>query len=208
MNPKIVLAFLGGAAVASGIVYVAVKPDPKPVTKTLYVEPVKRAAAEKQAEPAQVEPRSPVVSEETMPSRAEPRRLISRSERERMVRPPVRSARYEPPKLVARAVPPMTPAVVQPAPITPVAVAPSLPTAPPPPPNPEPVSTPAPVPEPPKVEPPQPHTVTLTAGTPLSVRVGETLTTQRHKAGDTFIATLDQPLVIDDFVIAERGSRC
>lgn len=200
MNPKIVLAFLGGAALASGIVYVAVKPDAKPVTKTLYVEPVKRVAVEKRAEPAApatVEQKSPVVFEETRPSRVEPRRRVTaRAEPERVVRNPVR---YEPPKLVAS---------VQPAPVATVAVAPALPAPPPPPANPEPVSAPAPVPEPPKVEPPQPHTVTLTAGTPLTVRVGETLTTQRHKPGDTFIATLDQPLVIDDFVIAERGSRC
>jgi hypothetical protein len=50
--------------------------------------------------------------------------------------------------------------------------------------------------------------VTLAAGTQLSVRIGETLSTQRNKPGDTFLATLAEPLTIDDFVIAERGSRC
>jgi hypothetical protein len=200
MNPKIVFAFLGGAALASGIVYVAVKPDTKPVTKTLYVEPVKRTAADKQAEPAtaQVEQKSPVVFEETRPTRRE---------RDRVVRQPVRP-RYEPPKLVARAASPVTTTVVQPAPVTPPPAAPAVATPPAPPANPEPVSTPAPVPEAPKAPPPQPHTVTLTAGTQLPVRVGETLTTQRAKPGDTFMGTLDTPLVIDDFVIAERGSRC
>jgi hypothetical protein len=39
------------------------------------------------------------------------------------------------------------------------------------------------------------------------VRLGETLSTQRSRAGDTFTATLDQPLVVDGFVIAERGAR-
>jgi hypothetical protein len=37
--------------------------------------------------------------------------------------------------------------------------------------------------------------------------VGESLSTKRNQAGDTFLATLDQPLVIDGFVIAERGAR-
>jgi len=49
--------------------------------------------------------------------------------------------------------------------------------------------------------------VTITAGTLLPVRIGETLSTARNQPGDTFLATLDQPLVIDGFVIAERGAR-
>ena len=52
-----------------------------------------------------------------------------------------------------------------------------------------------------------PNTVTLTAGTILTVRIGETITVEHYKVGDTFLATLDRPLVIDGFVIAERGSR-
>jgi hypothetical protein len=49
--------------------------------------------------------------------------------------------------------------------------------------------------------------VTLAVGTALNVRVGETLSTKKNKAGDTFLATLAQPLIIDGFVIAERGAR-
>jgi hypothetical protein len=45
------------------------------------------------------------------------------------------------------------------------------------------------------------------AGTLLPVRVGETLSSAHHQPGDTFLATLTQPLVIDGFVIAERGAR-
>jgi hypothetical protein len=37
--------------------------------------------------------------------------------------------------------------------------------------------------------------------------MGETLTSERNKDGDAFVATLDQPLVVDGFVIAERGAR-
>jgi hypothetical protein len=49
--------------------------------------------------------------------------------------------------------------------------------------------------------------VTLTAGTLLPVRLGETLSSEKNKDGDTFTATLDRPLVIDGFVVAERGAR-
>jgi len=52
-----------------------------------------------------------------------------------------------------------------------------------------------------------PHTVTLVAGTTLAVRIGETLSSSRNQVGDSFLATLTQPLVIDGFIIAERGAR-
>lgn len=55
--------------------------------------------------------------------------------------------------------------------------------------------------------PKEPHRVTIPAGTLLSVRLAETVSTERHSAGDSFSATLDQPLVVDGFVIAERGAR-
>jgi len=49
--------------------------------------------------------------------------------------------------------------------------------------------------------------VTLASGTLLTVRLGETLASDKNRAGDTFSGTLDQPLVIDSLVIAERGAR-
>lgn len=55
--------------------------------------------------------------------------------------------------------------------------------------------------------PPQPQTVTIPAGTLLSVRVDQTLRSDKNQNGDSFRATLDQPLVVDGFVIAERGSK-
>src|SRR5262249_55897050 len=54
---------------------------------------------------------------------------------------------------------------------------------------------------------PQPRTVTIASGTTLQARMGETLASDRAKEGDAFHATLVQPLVIDDLVIAERGAR-
>jgi hypothetical protein len=63
------------------------------------------------------------------------------------------------------------------------------------------------------VEPPAPppppklNTVTIPAGTLLTVRLSEALASNKNQAGDSFRATLDQPLVVDGFVIAERGAR-
>jgi hypothetical protein len=58
-----------------------------------------------------------------------------------------------------------------------------------------------------KPEAPSPHSVTIADGTMLRVRLGDALSTKRNRVGDTFTGTLDQELVVDGFVIAERGSR-
>ncbi len=55
--------------------------------------------------------------------------------------------------------------------------------------------------------PPPPRKVTVQAGTLIPVRIGETLDSSRMQVGDTFTATLDQPLNVDGLVIAERGAR-
>ena len=60
---------------------------------------------------------------------------------------------------------------------------------------------------PPPPPPPQPRTVTVEAGTLLSVRLAESLTTEKVQTGDTFTGTLDRPLVVDGLVVAERGAR-
>jgi hypothetical protein len=52
-----------------------------------------------------------------------------------------------------------------------------------------------------------PRAVTLTAGMPLTVRLNETISTETNFAGDTFTATLDKPVVVDGFIIADKGSR-
>ncbi|HKW99660.1 MAG TPA: hypothetical protein VJN43_18105 [Bryobacteraceae bacterium] len=68
--------------------------------------------------------------------------------------------------------------------------------------SPAPVEAEAPAPPPP----PPPRKVTLAAGTLIPARTIEGLSTDRNQAGDTFTATLDQPLVVDGLVIAERGA--
>lgn len=216
MNLKILLAFLGGAALASGIAYLAVRPDVKPVTRTIYVQPVQPQPSEQQAHAVSAtqssSPLAPPVEQVERPIYKQP----VRKEAAVPVAKPVA-------KTLAMAATPASPAPA-PAPVSAV-----QPTSPPPS-NPEPAgaitsasrSFPEPAPEPAKVEPApepaklesakvepvQPHTVTLAAGTHLAVRIGENLSTHRNKQGDSFTATLAEPLTIDDFVIAERGSRC
>lgn len=70
-----------------------------------------------------------------------------------------------------------------------------------------PAAAPPPVQKPAPAPPPQPKRVTIAAGTLIPVRLGEQLNSDRNAAGDSFTATLDQPLVVDGFVIAERGAR-
>lgn len=55
-------------------------------------------------------------------------------------------------------------------------------------------------------KPREPHTATIPAGTLISVRLREALSSERNSSGDTFMATLDQPLIVDGFVIAEKGA--
>ena len=55
--------------------------------------------------------------------------------------------------------------------------------------------------------PPPPRTVTIAAGTLLSARLLETLSSDKVKTGDTFMATLDKAFAVDGMGIAERGAR-
>jgi hypothetical protein len=56
-------------------------------------------------------------------------------------------------------------------------------------------------------EPRGPHQVTIPAGTLITVRLADSLASNKNHPGDAFSATLDRPLVVDGFVIAERGAR-
>ena len=104
---------------------------------------------------------------------------------------PVAVAQYEPapvvaPPVAAPAVEPFKEAPAPPAqPVPPVRVEPENATPP----------------------PPEPHKVTLNAGMLLPVRLVDGLSSERNAPGDAFLATLDKELVVDGFVIAERGAR-
>ena len=52
---------------------------------------------------------------------------------------------------------------------------------------------------------PAPRTATLAAGTTLKVRTTNTVSTKAQKTGDSFVATLEEPLVQGEWVIAPKG---
>jgi hypothetical protein len=52
---------------------------------------------------------------------------------------------------------------------------------------------------------PLPNTLTIPAGTVLVIRTNDYLTTDKNQVGDQFTAVLDQPLVVNGWVVARRG---
>ena len=229
MNPKLLGAFFTGAMLAAGIVYVAVKPDtaPKPATvvtaKRQIPPPPAPAAPAVVQSPVTVD--VPAVPAPTKPVREKPSPLAPPVRHER----PATIAQNQEP--AARPMPPMREPVSAAPPMResnikepinkerpyndakPADPAPEVVQLPPPPQQ-APVASSAPPPpvegspsSPPPGDVRTPHTVTIAVGTMLPVRIGETLSSANNERGDTFLATLDQPLVVDGFVIAERGSR-
>jgi BON domain len=75
-------------------------------------------------------------------------------------------------------------------------------TAPPPPPAP----APAPSTPPPPPPPPPPQKVNIPSGTALAVRLVDPIDSEKNQAGDTFHATLNNPLTIDGQVVVPSGS--
>lgn len=49
--------------------------------------------------------------------------------------------------------------------------------------------------------------MTIARGTLIPVRLAETIDSSHHVAGDAFRATLAEPLVVNGWVVAERGAR-
>jgi hypothetical protein len=199
MNSKMLLAFVGGLIVASGVTYIAMRRNsPPPMEPAAQVQappqspaqalPVSPPTADTPADPATTEPpEAKPAPAKTKATRAKPSPWARAHSNERVVQ----SA----PDPVAAAPAPATPPPASeqaPQPAQPQEVA-----------KVEPPSPPPYVPPPP----PQPHTVTIPLGTNLVVRLSERLTTERNQPGDQFSAVLDQPLTADGFVIAERGAR-
>jgi hypothetical protein len=50
-----------------------------------------------------------------------------------------------------------------------------------------------------------PAEMTMRAGTFVTVRLAQSLSSDRNRPGDTFVAHLAQPLIVDGVVVAERG---
>lgn len=76
-------------------------------------------------------------------------------------------------------------------------------------PIPQPVAEVAPAPRAPEnvAPPPAPSQVTLNAGMLIPVRLIDGLSSERNNPGDAFTGSLDQPLIANGLVIAERGAR-
>lgn len=62
-------------------------------------------------------------------------------------------------------------------------------------------------PDPQPLPPPPPRKVTFPAGMTVAVRLDESLSSDRSVPGDTFNASLAEPLVVDGLVVAERSAR-
>jgi hypothetical protein len=56
-------------------------------------------------------------------------------------------------------------------------------------------------------QPPQQRLVTVPEGSQIVVRLISTLSTNRNRPGDTFEATLEEPLHVDGWLVAPKGSR-
>jgi hypothetical protein len=191
MLQKYLLAFVLGGLVAGGIVYFTHRPAAAPAPQA-----GPPAGAQPQTTPPPAEPQPAVQQPENSaasPAReqAQPQRTASKSFK---TAPPPDAAPPQPAQ-TAQAIP-------QPQPET---------QAPPPPPQAAPRHEPQPSPilrPDPSVEARNrtPQTVTIPAGTTLAVRLRQLISTDRQVEGDSFAATLDQPIVIDGFVIADKGS--
>lgn len=193
VNSKVLLGFAAGVLLAGGIAYFMDKSEtaPTPVQQVAQVEP--QSAQPDVAPPPEkktVEVPAASVATDRRPARPRP------ASRSSVAAAPHRTAPQE-----------STPASAPPKPQEMArndAPAESLPGTQP---SAPPIQSSTAVREPAPPPPPQPKTVTIAAGTLLTVRLGEGLSTSRNQPGDTFTAVLDKPLVVDGYVIAERGAR-
>lgn len=192
---KLVSAFAIGALLACGIVYFSVKPAaiaPEPLRPV--PAPAKPEAPKREIAAQPKTPPAPVPAKHA----AEPIHVPIR-EKPSPMPPPVRHEQ----QVVARYQPPPAPVAAAPAPVAPLPPAPrpveNVPA--------QNVSLPVQQTAQPKPQAPVAPSVTLTAGSLLFVRLGQTLSSELNALGDSFFATLTQPLVVDGWVIAERGAR-
>lgn len=188
---KLIIAFFLGLAIALGSAFFFMRPSSQPAPAVAAAAPP--AIAPAPAIPAISAPEpTPSVAEQPSPERR-PKKLATAPK-------PLRDPRKDVAEQAAQT-PPLAAAMESAAPPQPTqtaaAVPPPAPTAS------QPVFTPSPAPAPAAPA----HTITLPSGTVLNVRLTEALTTDRTNSGDTFHATLTSPLVVDGFVIADRGSK-
>ena len=220
MNWKIVAAFAAGAVLASGIVYLTVRPLASPQTQSIAdvrpasevpAAPAPSAPVPETSAPSPAPPPEPPVAP---PAKTAPKPAPQHA---RLSRTPIREKPSPMPPAVPRE---KLPVVARNQETIPAPAPAPVPAAAPEPQPPQPAAAPVPPPQPapppvppvvakvaPEPEERVPHTVVLAAGTPLAIRIGETVSAAHNQVGDTFFGTLEQPLVIDGFIIGERGAR-
>ncbi len=189
MIPRLAVAFVIGGIAAGSIVWFArSKPAPAP-QPVAVIEALPRAQ--------EILPEAPAPAPQPVPQPV-PRALPKAK--------PAMAAKAAPAPVAAR--PPV--AVPAPPPAPPVAVPSPAPV-----PvvrNAEPTSPPAPAilkpsrDQAPATPPRQPQTVTIPAGTLITVRLRDTLRASKAETDETFHATLDQPIIVNGLVLAERGT--
>lgn len=225
MKPvHIMLLVLAGALGGAMLMKVVQRPGPVragsslpaamaevPVTPASAPVPAAAPAAKEEAPAVQaalpVVAEQPAATTETRPvtiPQAQPRPRVAEKKPSPMPPPPA----HPRPLIVAQVQPPTASSPAPVSPQQPAAVPSPAPAAqespmPPPPPvvsQPENVTPPA---------PPQPevHSVTLNAGMLIPVRLVDGLSSERNSQGDPFTATLYRELVVDGWVIAEKGAR-
>ena len=183
---KVIGAFVAGlvVALASALLYVRAHERPvvaqQEMTPPAAVQQPEVTPAPPPPAPAVKEEEPPPVKEETaVRVRATPRKVVKRA-----------VAKSEGPVQVVQNTRPAYP-VMNPTPAPPVE-------------TPAPVMAAAPA---PVVAAPAPHVVELAAGTNLAIRLGETISSEHNYSGDSFRGTLDEPVIRDGFIIAEKGSK-
>jgi hypothetical protein len=202
---KPILVFVLGAVASAGVVYVVMNKQPAaaPVPVATASVPAVNSTPPPEAAPTPTPDAAPPAAavDTPPPPPAQPEPVQGNRRPSPMMRPkrdPVPLPRQNqasdnpPPQQMAQNGPPPAAAPLEPAPQ----------------PAPAPVvEQPKPVEQAPPPAPRQPATVTIPAGTSLSIRLDEAISTDNRQSGDQFRAVLDQPLVVDGFVIAERGAR-
>ena len=207
MKPlNIVLLVLAGALGGAVVMKVVEHPKAAPVPVAQTQAPAQPAQSQAPVA-APAPPATPSVEETAAKAEPKPSPVAKQKVPEKRVRSiaapavqvPVTVAQVEQPKAAAPAQTAPTLSVPEPAAPAPAPAVVETPAPP--------ERDPAPVAVPPPAPAPERHTVTLNAGLLVPVRLVDGLSSERNANGDSFSGTLDKELVVDGFVIAERGSR-
>ena len=199
-NIKVIAGFLAGVLFAGGGVYMLTSKSSEPAKPTVAAEmkessvvsePVPQSAAHETHEP----PATAMKSAEAVRLRSMPTGHPQHSQATEK-------------RLISRMDEPNTKPDLAPAPANPAPQQTQAQTQPPPP------SVYVPVPAPVEVEHPksvpkprEPASVTIPAGALIAVRLNEAISSEKKVSNDPFTAVLSEQIVVNGFVIAERGAR-